>query len=351
MKKLNIIIIVIATVIAWSCSSQQPNQEEEGWSLSAIPSSVRLDPVKNDIIESRLSTVKSNIKDDKNFLNNNWVYDGSKVKLHGARGEYVSFQLVITNNSSSELTGINVEMTPFRNENSTFEIAPELFLEWSVEVQTPSTGYPKASLGKGWYPDALIPIDFIQSDSLKVHGRWVYPFILPDFNNRIENQKSAIIWIDQFIPTDNHQLKAGQYTSQIAVNIGDKTQKIPVELQVWNFDLPNENLFKASLQQEGFLSRMSDEKELKIYQLFKRNRVSLMDPTYEPDLQYSKNGEVTIGWDTFDKRLGKYLTGAAFTESHGYKYGPGYGEPIETFTLPFDVYGKHETREIGRAHV
>jgi hypothetical protein len=35
-------------------------------------------------------------------------------------------------------------------------------------------------------------------------------------------------------------------------------------------------------------------------------------------------------------------------------YGPGYGEPIETFVLPFDVYGKHGTRgwpDIGKQDV
>ena len=136
MRKLNIIFIIITTVIFWCCKPQQPNQEE-GWSLSVIPSSVRLDPVTNDIIESGFGEVKI---DYKNLLNKNWVYDGNKVNLHGARGEYVSFQLAITNDSSSELTGIQVEMSPFRNENSTFEIAPELFLEWSVEVQTPEIG-------------------------------------------------------------------------------------------------------------------------------------------------------------------------------------------------------------------
>jgi hypothetical protein len=43
-------------------------------------------------------------------------------------------------------------------------------------------------------------------------------------------------------------------------------------------------------------------------------------------------------------RLSKYFTGKAFTNAYGYNYGPGYGEPIETFVLPFDVYGKHGTR-------
>ena len=342
MKKLLIVIIIFIEILLIGSCNHTPNSNRE-WSLSVLPPSVRLDPVRNEIIESRFNAIETNKLDYKNLLIKNWIYDGDKVNLHGARGEYVSFQLVITNNSASELTGINVEMSPFENENAVFENTPELFLEWAVEVKTPSTGYPKSSLKNGWYPDALIPINCIQADPSKVRGRWVYPFTLPDFNNRIENQQSIIIWIDQYIPLNNKQIHAGTYTSMISVNIGNKTQKIPIDLQVWNFDLPNENLFKASLQQEGFLSQMNEEGELKIYQLFKRNRIGLMDPTYKPELEYSQNGKVIINWDSFDKRLNKYLTGVAFTESFGYKYGPGYGEPVETFVLPFDVYGKHGT--------
>jgi len=118
--------------------------------------------------------------------------------------------------------------------------------------------------------------------------------------------------------------------------------------------LPNENKFKASLQHEGFLRSMSERDELELYQLFKRNRIALLDPTYDPELQLSKNGEIKIGWKSFDERLGKYFSGKAFTSDYGYQYGPGYGEPIETFVLPFDVYGKHDTRgwpDIGKPDV
>ena len=80
----------------------------------------------------------------------------------------------------------------------------------------------------------------------------------------------------------------------------------------------------------------------------------MLDPTYEPELKIMQNGMTDINWKQFDDRLSKYFTGKAFTEEYGYKYGPGYGEPIETFVLPFDVYGKHGTRgwpDIGKPDV
>lgn len=346
-------IIFICTLIG-GCSGKSMETKKGEWQISIVPASIRLDPTTNEVIESRFHAGSVNVPERKNILEKNWIYDSNQVALHGARGEYISFQLVITNHSDSTLTGINIDMSPFKNGDAQFKINPELFLEWSVQVKTPSTGYPKASLGTGWYPDALIPFGYIQTDSSKVKNRWVYPLTLPDFNNRITNQRSQIIWVDQYIPFEDKEAKPGDYTSTVSVTIGDETQKIPVQLTVWDFAIPNENKLKASLQQEGFLSGMDEENELSVYQLFKRNRVSLMDPTYRPDLQVSKEGKVNFNWNAFDHRLKKYLTGEAFTNTYGYDYGPGYGEPLETFALPFDVYGKHGTTgwpDIGKPNV
>ena len=266
------------------------------------------------------------------------------VALKSARGEYISFQLVITNNNpDSILKDIKVEMPSFRNGTARLKIKPELFLEWSVNVKIPSTGYPKASLGTGWYPDALIPFKYVQVDSPDAKERLVYPLWLPDFNNRIDNQGSLLIWVDQYIPFEYRDAKPGTYSTAVTVTINGQTQQVPVHLTVWNFAIPNENKFKASLQQEGFLSSMNKELELEVYQLFKRNRISLMDPTYKPGLKVSPGSKIKIDWASFDDRLKKYITGEAFTRRYGYDYGPGYGEPMETFLLPFDVYGKHGT--------
>jgi hypothetical protein len=329
-------------IIAYGCNSGNTGTTYSGWDLSILPSSVRLDPVTNTIIEQRFVLLKNNHSKN-NLLKKNWIYDGSRVSLRAARGEYVSFQLVVSNTTGKTLKGIRIEMLPFKNKNSRFSTNPEFFLEWSVQVKTPSTGYAKASLGEGWYPDALIPFENIQEDSSAVRNRWTYPLWLPDFNNRIDHQKSLIVWIDQFVPFSSEEAEPGTYSTQISVTVEGETREIPVDLTVWNFAIPNENQFKACLQHEGFLRNMTEEQELKIYQLFKRNRISLLDPTYDPDLSISKDGRISLDWESFDSRLNKYFSGKAFTAEYGYQYGPGYGEPIETFVLPFDVYGKHGT--------
>jgi hypothetical protein len=341
MLKLPLILLFI--LLAFGCRSVSRDTQTSDWDLSVLPSSVRLDPVHNEIIEQRFILLKNTPSQRKSLLKKNWIFDGSRAELHAARGEYVSFQLVVTSNTSNTLKNIHIDMPAFKNSDNQIPVNPEFFLEWSVQVKTPSTGYPKASLGSGWYPDALIPFRYIQDDSSSVSGRWIYPLWLPDFNNRIDNQKSMMVWIDQYVPFTRTEAKPGTYSTRISVTINGETKVIPVDLTIWDFAIPNENKFKASLQHEGFLKSMDKEQELEIYQLFKRNRIALMDPTYDPGLQVLKNGEIKLDWKTLDDRLDKYFSGKAFTSEFGYEYGPGYGEPIETFVLPFDVYGKHGT--------
>ena len=355
MKKIEPYYFLIAACLAASsCSSPETDSASAPWTVSVLPSSVRLDPVTNDIIDQRFCLLKENPGTQENMLGRNLIFDGKKVSLHAARGEYISFQVVVTNNSDKTLKNIRVTMPEFKGGNSGFLIKPEFFLEWSVEVKTPSTGYPRASLGSGWYPDALIPFSCIQDDSSAVRRRWTYPLWLPDFNNRIDNQRSLIVWVDQYVPYDREDAGPGNYTSSINVNINGKTNVIPVELKVWDFAIPNANKFKACLQHEGFMKSMPEDQELEIYQLFKRNRISMLDPTYDPQLHISASGSINIDWNPLDERLDKYFSGKAFTSEYGYKYGPGYGEPIETFVLPFDVYGKHDTRgwpDVGKPDV
>jgi hypothetical protein len=334
--------------------SLMADNNNPGWNISVLPSSVRIDPSTHRVYDQSYVSEKMNSITGETLLTKNWVYDGEKVSLQGARGEYVSFQLVLTNHSEKALKGIEVSMKPFVNGRKQFNIIPELFLEWSVEVKSGSTGYPNAGLGSGWYPDALIPFKYIQQgdQSLQVNA-WVYPLQLPDFNNRIDNQKSQIVWVDQYIPFEKPAAENGLYSSIISVNIAGVTKSIPVELTVLDFAIPNENLLKASLQHEGFVSSMDEKLELEVYQLMKRNRVGIIDPTYEPDMKKAGN-TVVLDWTRFDARLKKYLTGEAFTKKHGYTYGPGYGTPVETFLLPFDVYGKHDTKgwpDIGKPAV
>jgi len=326
--------------------------EEQSWSLAALPSSVRLDPSSGRILDDGSRVYRTEPLGD--LLAKNWIYDGREVSLHAARGEYVSFQLVVRNNTDTTLKDIVVEMRPFAQSGRNLSVKPELFLEWAVEVKAPSTGYEKSTLGTGWYPDAMIPLESIEQNVSR-RSRLSYPLELPDFRNRIDSQRFLMVWVDQFVPLgkEEEDAPAGDYTSEITVSIGGRTKSIPVRLKVWNFSLPKENKLAGNLQHEGFLKGMDERLELTLYQLFKRHRVVPADPTYTPPISVSPEGKVSIDWAAHDRRLAKYFSGEAFTEKYGYS-GPGYGEPIEQYVLPFDVYGKYGTSgwpDIGKPDV
>jgi len=336
-----LLLAVCSLIPEFGCGRESAGPGRDSWSIGALPVSVRLDPSSGKILEDRPDLYT--MQPLGNLLESNWVYDGRSVQLAAARGEYVSFQFFIEKKVPGTLKDIIVEMSPFTSDGAGLGVIPELFLQWAVEVKTPSTGYEKSSLGPGWYPDALIPLKLIQQDVSRAR-RLQYPLELPDFRNRIDNQRFLLIWADQYVPFERSKAAPGVYASEITVKIGNVTKKLPVRLKVRDFALPNENRLAGNLQHEGFLRRMDERMELTLYQLFKRHRVVPADPTYDPRIRVSAGGKVSIDFEIYDKRLKKYFTGEAFTEKYGYSNGPGYGEPIEQFVLPFDVYSKHDIR-------
>ena len=344
-RKTKIILIILAAAgisLSTYCGKGQDTarnelaQDEGAWFISALPSSVRLNPVTGKIIEDRPDIYK--MEPLGQLLERNWVYDGDTVRLFAARGEYVSFQLVLGRVTGDTLKDIFIEMSPFSMEGKKLQAEPELFLGWSVELKTNSRGYEKSSYGPGWYPDALIPFKCLQIDPERT-GRLLYPLSLPDFRNRIDNQRYQMIWIDQFVPLERDEAPPGIYTSRITVKAGRSTKQLPVVLKVWDFALPNQNRLAGNIQQSGFVRRLDEKRELELYQLFKKHRIVPTDPSYRPSYSI-KSGKLTIDWTQFDARLKKYFTGEAFTASYGYQ-GPGYGEPLELFVLPFNC-AKHK---------
>ncbi len=327
-----LVLFVLLSAAAATVVRARPNNAP--FAVAALPSSVRMDPASGRIIDDAHGVYKTPALGD--LLAKNWVFDGTTVSLRAARGEYVSFQIVVENLTDSTLHDVIVNTKTFVRDGKKLSFEPELFLEWAVEVKQHSTGYERGNLGVGWYPDALIPLDLLQMDVAQI-SRLRYPLELPDFRNRIDNQRYMLIWVDQYVPPE---AMAGSYNSEVTVRVGEHTRTIPVQLKVWDFTLPEQNNLAANLQQERFLQGMDEGLELEVYQLFKRHRVVPADPTYTPTVEVKSGGEVVIGWEDHDKRLKKYFSGEAFTEKYGYR-GPGYGQPLEQYVLPFDVFGKH----------
>ena len=122
MSKLLLILPVI--LLAYGCKSVNKGTQSSAWSISVLPSSVRLDPATHEIIDERFILLKNREPRKGSLLKKNWIYDGSGVSLHAARGEYISFQLILTRNTQNTLKNIRINMLPFENKDSRFSIPP-----------------------------------------------------------------------------------------------------------------------------------------------------------------------------------------------------------------------------------
>jgi len=250
-----------------------------------------------------------------------------------------AFQLVIERLGESPLNNVNVEVEEFTGPggHKIPKANIDLYKEWYVKLRQRSA--QNFSLGMGWYPDALLPC-WRWSGNLYPHD-FVVPFNIPDrLNNIGEEQKSHAMWIDIYIPKERDRVPPGTYESTVTVSSDTGKTQLKVQLQVWDFALPEENHLNGGFHSDTDINVMAEELELKYYQMMRRHRLTMGVLGYAPEIEISGT-DVHFDWTAHDKRLGKYLDGSAYTSEHGY-HGPGYGLPVELLVLPFDYEPMNE---------
>lgn len=230
--------------------------------------------------------------------------------------------------SDKPLKKVDAHLSPLKGPGGVAIDRPHLalFKEWYVNVRNPTTGYEKTSLGPGWYPDALMP-------DRRVELFPGFPFSVPDVYNNIPGQKNQALWIDIFVPNDRSAAPPGRYEGEVAVSWEGGSEAVRIALDVWDFALPQESHLPGDIW-NGSMRAMPPAEELAYYQLARRHRFTPLIYAYKPGLSV-KGTRVTLDWTEFDRRLGPYLDGSAFTSARGY-WGPGYGLPLDHIMLPFD---------------
>lgn len=333
-----------------------PLDEEEG-GLSAVWANTGEDKVIQE--DTRMS-------DGKDVTNLAW--DGEKIKLFGARNEMVSFNLVLeaVYNDSGE---VSILLDALRHEDgdviasrsvgvdeSIFNWVGrnvELFFVRYLEIKGVSkflasglaypNGYnhlPERWRGENWnerkdhnthYPDIAVPLEFEQG------------FVVKKGN-------SQSIWGDVYIPKD---IASGSYFGEvIIIEKGAGIKHIPIELEVFDFMLPDEPHSKTMLYVgNDSMKRYLDEDYAwttpgleehrtirdRHFMLAHRHKISLVDnDTHkradEPDDQ--------PGHDWIPR-----LSGELFTAAHGYD-GPGVSTPNDIYTI--GMYGSWGWRGEGK---
>jgi len=268
---------------------------------------------------------------------NNPVWDGTRIQLFGARNEIIAFQLILEADSHGA-QDVDVRLPAlvngaYRIANSGPWLADPydyrgkriaFFTQHYLPIEEASRGgtaWDSAAAPEGtytgWAPDALIPFEAAQ-------GMGGAPFSIPAENNQG-------VWVDIYIPRD---APAGKFEGQVEVLLaGVQAAVIPVELEVYDFSLPDESHFNnmfaiepgdiarrhgAKADSEAFLDILK-----RYYQMAHRHRFDLVQPVFS-----------LSNLENFHQQT---LTGSLYTRMNGYE-GPGEAVGNQVFSI--GLYGR-----------
>jgi len=235
----------------------------------------------------------------------NGVWDGARrtVTLHGARNEYVGFQVIIEA-GDRPLQGVTVLPTDLSGPSTIPRSQMHLFREHYIRVTKPS-GWPQPSTGPGVYPDPLIPLDLPTAGG---------PFEVPARRNQA-------IWMDIYIP---ESAAAGLHAGSVTViGKGMEPVHLTIQLQVWDFILPRQShlTFWTNYYDlpRGFnVVKDSPEHravEQDLWRLSRRHRITALLRHAPSRPNYTGSGSnLKVDWTTFDRRVGPYLDGSVFND-------------------------------------
>ena len=231
----------------------------------------------------------------------NAVWDGKRVRIHGCRGEYVSFQLCIENLGKAALTGVKVTPGVLTGAAGT-RIGGgqiELYKNW----------YARNKSNK-WQPAYCVPL---------AHGK---AFQIPDPQRKLAVQRNQTVVVDVYVPKD---AKAGKATGSITIAAdGAKDITLPVELTVHDFVLPDTLTFWPELNAYNVPRNTHD-----YYRLAHQHRLIMNCWVIRPQVSGSGK-DIKVDWTRYDKIVGPLVSGEAFKDNRR------AGAPVECMYLPFE---------------
>jgi hypothetical protein len=259
------------------------------------------------------------------FRERNAVWDGKRVRVFGARNEIVAFQVIVeadragikelrlalpelANGASSiryrppaadpsDSVGRPIQVFPLHYLN----VTKTTHADWAWEPGSPAA--PADTLG--WKPVELVP------ENARA-GRGGFPIAVA----ANENQS---IWIDVYTGRDR---PPGRYEGAIAVTADGRTVRVPVQLEVYDFALPDTNSLTAMVYYEPSQPELYQGRNLDpaFHRFAHRNRVELVHAYDQASAEKARG--------RFD--------GSDFTAAHGYE-GPGEGKG--NTIAPVSFYG------------
>jgi hypothetical protein len=255
----------------------------------------------------------------------NSTWDGRSVRLFGARNEILAFQVIVEADGAG-IRALSARLKELRMGADRIVYAPprpdptdyvgrpiQIFAVHYMNVAMPShaswvyeRGSPAAPADPtGWKPVQLVP------ENARADRGGLPVAVRPD-----ENQS---LWIEIYVGRDR---KPGRYRGSIEVEADGARRLLPIELEVLDFTLPDENSMHA------MLFYTSDQAE--------RYQGRNLDPAYHR-LAHRYRVELVDGYDeqTLPRVQGRFA-GTDFTRAQRYE-GPGEG--VGTVLAPRTFYG------------
>lgn len=253
----------------------------------------------------------------------NSVWDGRTIKLFGARNEVIAFQLIV----EATVEGIHALRASLRElrhpDGTTITYAPpsedpsdyvgrpiQLFAVRYMNVIEPTTAHWIYCEGEhvspsdriGWKPVQLVP------ENASRDG----------FPLAVAGGHLQAIWIEIYL---GRELPAGTYRGRLSVSVDGAATGVPVELELFDFSLPDVNSLPAMIYYESEQPELYHGRNLDLayHRFAHRQRVELVR-------QYGGKAAV--------EALGRFR-GDDFTRAFGYE-GPGEG--VGNTMVPFSFY-------------
>lgn len=253
------------------------------------------------------------------------VWDGRVIRLHGARNEIVAFQVIVEADGDGvrELAVALPSLVSGRDRIAYRPPAPDPtdYVGRPIQIFTVNYMEVTASSHASWVfrrgspaappdPTGWKPVQLVPEHARRGRGG------LPVAVRANENQS---IWIEIYI---DRARTAGLYKGSVEIRADGVRRAVPIELEVFDFVLPDENSMHAMLyyqsdQAERYQGRNLDAQ---YHRMAHRHRVELVRAYDEQ--------AVDAAWGRF--------SGADFTRAQKYE-GPGEG--IGNVVVPRTFYG------------
>jgi len=177
------------------------------------------------------------VSDTRRVLRDEPAGSGTAVKLAAARNESESFQVLVR--SDAPVAGVNLEAGDLAGPDGAVlpASAARCFRQHQLHLTVPT--FRNDDFTPGWYPDPLIPFRHpVSGEALTGARLTAVPFDLPA-------GQTHGFWVDLFVPAD---AKPGPYRGSYRLTAADgQAVEIPVELAVWDFELPRVSTLQTAL--------------------------------------------------------------------------------------------------------